>query len=65
MECGDIDQVVKLTAGRQVYLYIASLGLQDAAQWEKLVAEGIAYMRLTMDAEVRRNGPAFQGDPAH
>ena len=36
--------------------------------WEKLVAEGIAYIRMAMDAEVQRivlrDGPAFLGDPS-
>ena len=35
--------------------------------WEKLVAEGIAYIKMAMDAEVQRivllDGPAFLGDP--
>ena len=37
-------------------------------EWERLIAEGIAYIRLAMDAEVQRivlrDGPAFLGDPA-
>lgn len=41
-------------------------GVSDA--WEKLVAEGIAYIRMAMDAEVQRivlrDGPAFLGDPS-
>ncbi|KGT92979.1 TetR family transcriptional regulator [Erwinia typographi] len=36
--------------------------------WERLLAEGIAYIKLALDAEVRRivllDGPAFLGDPA-
>ncbi|MDH1170770.1 TetR/AcrR family transcriptional regulator [Pantoea agglomerans] len=44
----------------------AASGLSDA--WEKLVAEGIAYIRMAMDAEVQRivlrDGPAFLGDPS-
>lgn len=44
----------------------AASGVTDA--WEKLVAEGIAYIRMAMDAEVQRivlrDGPAFLGDPA-
>ncbi len=43
----------------------AASGVSDA--WEKLVAEGIAYIRMAMDAEVQRivlrDGPAFLGDP--
>lgn len=37
--------------------------------WEKLLAEGIAYIKMALDDEVRRivllDGPAFLGDPAH
>lgn len=44
----------------------AASGVTD--EWEKLVAEGIAYIRMAMDAEVQRivlrDGPAFLGDPA-
>ncbi|MGC0807809.1 TetR/AcrR family transcriptional regulator [Pantoea agglomerans] len=44
----------------------AAAGVSDA--WEKLVAEGIAYIRMAMDAEVQRivlrDGPAFLGDPS-
>jgi len=44
----------------------AASGVSDA--WEKLVAEGIAYIRMAMDAEVQRivlrDGPAFLGDPS-
>ena len=44
----------------------AASGVRDA--WEKLVAEGIAYIRMAMDAEVQRivlrDGPAFLGDPS-
>jgi len=36
--------------------------------WEKLLAEGIAYIKMALDPEVRRivllDGPAFLGDPA-
>ncbi|MEN4832535.1 TetR/AcrR family transcriptional regulator [Pantoea vagans] len=44
----------------------AASGVADG--WEKLVAEGIAYIQLAMEAEVQRivlrDGPAFLGDPA-
>lgn len=44
----------------------AASGVSDA--WEKLVSEGIAYIRMAMDAEVQRivlrDGPAFLGDPS-
>lgn len=44
----------------------AASGVTD--EWEKLVAEGISYIRMAMDAEVQRivlrDGPAFLGDPA-
>lgn len=44
----------------------AASGVSDA--WEKLAAEGIAYIRMAMDAEVQRivlrDGPAFLGDPS-
>ncbi|MGC0988772.1 TetR/AcrR family transcriptional regulator [Pantoea agglomerans] len=44
----------------------AASGVSDA--WEKLVAEGIAYIRMAMDNEVQRivlrDGPAFLGDPS-
>jgi len=44
----------------------AASGVSDP--WEKLVAEGIAYIRMAMDAEVQRivlrDGPAFLGDPS-
>jgi len=44
----------------------AASGVSDA--WEKLVAAGIAYIRMAMDAEVQRivlrDGPAFLGDPS-
>lgn len=36
--------------------------------WERLLAEGIAYIKMALDTEVRRivllDGPAFLGDPA-
>ncbi|WNY87091.1 TetR/AcrR family transcriptional regulator [Leclercia adecarboxylata] len=36
--------------------------------WERLLAEGIAYIKMALDPEVRRivllDGPAFLGDPA-
>lgn len=36
--------------------------------WEKLLAEGVAYINMALDPEVRRivllDGPAFLGDPA-
>lgn len=36
--------------------------------WEQLVAEGVAYIEMALDAEVRRivllDGPAFLGDPS-
>ncbi len=44
----------------------AASGVSDA--WEKLVAEGIAYIRMAMDNEVQRivlrDGPAFLGNPS-
>ncbi|MEN4527190.1 TetR/AcrR family transcriptional regulator [Pantoea agglomerans] len=53
---GEMAQQAKATAS----------GVSDA--WEKLVAEGIAYIRMAMDAEVQRivlrDGPAFLGDPS-
>jgi len=37
-------------------------------EWEKLLAEGIAYIKMALDEEVRRivllDGPAFLGNPA-
>ncbi|ALB61798.1 Transcriptional regulator, TetR family [Cronobacter condimenti 1330] len=36
--------------------------------WERLLAEGVAYIQMALDEEVRRivllDGPAFLGDPA-
>ncbi|WP_336657718.1 TetR/AcrR family transcriptional regulator [Leclercia adecarboxylata] len=36
--------------------------------WEKLLAEGVAYIKMALDPEVRRivllDGPVFLGDPA-
>ncbi len=36
--------------------------------WEKLLAEGVAYIKMALDPDVRRivllDGPAFLGDPA-
>lgn len=53
---GEMAQQAKATAS----------GVSDA--WEKLVAEGIAYIRMAMDNEVQRivlrDGPAFLGDPS-
>lgn len=44
----------------------AASGVSDT--WEKLVAEGITYIRMAMDNEVQRivlrDGPAFLGDPS-
>lgn len=41
-------------------------GVDD--DWERLLAEGVAYIRMALDPEVRRivllDGPAFLGDPA-
>ncbi|QGU10956.1 TetR family transcriptional regulator [Leclercia sp. J807] len=40
-------------------------GVQD--DWERLLAEGVAYIKMALDPEVRRivllDGPAFLGDP--
>lgn len=37
--------------------------------WDQLLAEGVAYIKMTLDPEVQRivllDGPAFLGDPAH
>lgn len=37
-------------------------------EWERLLAEGIAYIKMALDPEVQRivllDGPAFLGDPA-
>ncbi|ELQ6064068.1 TetR/AcrR family transcriptional regulator [Cronobacter sakazakii] len=44
----------------------AAAGVEDA--WETLIAEGVAYIQMALDEEVRRivllDGPAFLGDPA-
>ncbi|EPW7976890.1 TetR/AcrR family transcriptional regulator [Cronobacter turicensis] len=44
----------------------AAAGVEDP--WETLIAEGIAYIQMALDEEVRRivllDGPAFLGDPA-
>lgn len=44
----------------------AAAGISD--DWERLLAEGIAYIELALDAEVQRivllDGPAFLGDPS-
>ncbi|EOW6703435.1 TetR/AcrR family transcriptional regulator [Cronobacter malonaticus] len=44
----------------------AAAGVKDP--WETLIAEGVAYIRMALDEEVRRivllDGPAFLGDPA-
>ncbi|EMA8638293.1 TetR/AcrR family transcriptional regulator [Cronobacter malonaticus] len=44
----------------------AAAGVEDP--WETLIAEGVAYIRMALDEEVRRivllDGPAFLGDPA-
>jgi len=44
----------------------AAAGIGD--DWERLLAEGIAYIELALDAEVQRivllDGPAFLGDPS-
>ncbi|EOE5505654.1 TetR/AcrR family transcriptional regulator [Cronobacter sakazakii] len=41
-------------------------GVEDP--WETLIAEGVAYIQMALDEEVRRivllDGPAFLGDPA-
>lgn len=41
---------------------------QAATPWERLLAEGVAYIELALDPEVRRivllDGPAFLGDPS-
>ncbi|MBF4664213.1 TetR/AcrR family transcriptional regulator [Cronobacter malonaticus] len=41
-------------------------GVKDP--WETLIAEGVAYIQMALDEEVRRivllDGPAFLGDPA-
>ncbi|ELQ6107010.1 TetR/AcrR family transcriptional regulator [Cronobacter turicensis] len=45
---------------------VAAAGVEDA--WETLIAEGVAYIQMALDEEVRRivllDGPAFLGDPA-
>ncbi|EOL9005797.1 TetR/AcrR family transcriptional regulator [Cronobacter turicensis] len=44
----------------------AASGVEDP--WETLIAEGVAYIQMALDEEVRRivllDGPAFLGDPA-
>ncbi|EPM3137701.1 TetR/AcrR family transcriptional regulator [Cronobacter turicensis] len=44
----------------------AAAGVEDT--WETLIAEGVAYIQMALDEEVRRivllDGPAFLGDPA-
>ncbi|EOT1258687.1 TetR/AcrR family transcriptional regulator [Cronobacter sakazakii] len=53
---GEMAQRAKATAA----------GVEDA--WETLIAEGVAYIQMALDEEVRRivllDGPAFLGDPA-
>ncbi|ABU78210.1 TetR/AcrR family transcriptional regulator [Cronobacter sakazakii] len=53
---GEMAQRAKATAA----------GVEDP--WETLIAEGVAYIRMALDEEVRRivllDGPAFLGDPA-
>jgi AcrR family transcriptional regulator len=43
-------------------------GSNAATDWERLIAEGEAYIEMALDPEVRRivllDGPAFLGDPA-
>lgn len=43
-------------------------GAAAATPWDRLLAEGIAYIELALDPEVRRivllDGPAFLGDPS-
>lgn len=43
-------------------------GSDAATGWERLIAEGEAYIEMALDPEVRRivllDGPAFLGDPA-
>jgi AcrR family transcriptional regulator len=45
----------------------SSAGAGD--DWERLLAEGAAYIAMALDPEVRRivllDGPAFLGDPSH
>ncbi|NUW55821.1 TetR/AcrR family transcriptional regulator [Cronobacter turicensis] len=44
----------------------AAAGVEDP--WETLIGEGVAYIQMALDEEVRRivllDGPAFLGDPA-
>ncbi|ELY3421570.1 TetR/AcrR family transcriptional regulator [Cronobacter sakazakii] len=53
---GEMAQRAKATAA----------GVEDP--WETLIDEGVAYIRMALDEEVRRivllDGPAFLGDPA-
>ncbi|EKK5219311.1 TetR/AcrR family transcriptional regulator [Cronobacter sakazakii] len=53
---GEMAQRAKATAA----------GVEDP--WETLIAEGVAYIQMALDEEVRRivllDGPAFLGDPA-
>jgi AcrR family transcriptional regulator len=43
-------------------------GLTAATEWEGLAAEGVAYINMALDPELRRvvllDGPAFLGDPS-
>lgn len=48
----------------------AQLASADAGDdWDRLLAEGAAYIAMALDPEVRRivllDGPAFLGDPSH
>ena len=43
-------------------------GAEASAPWDRLLAEGIAYIQMALEPEVRRivllDGPAFLGDPS-
>lgn len=48
--------------------HVAAAATKPATLWDQLLAEGIAYMELATDPEIRRivllDGPAILGDPS-
>lgn len=46
----------------------AAGAMEHASRWERMVAEGMAYIELALDPEIQRivlrDGPAFLGDPS-
>ncbi|AXS42481.1 TetR/AcrR family transcriptional regulator [Breoghania sp. L-A4] len=66
---GLLAAVVDEVDGEMAARAMAEAERQGGSDWDKLLAEGAAYIEAAMDPEIRRivllDGPAVLGDPSH